>query len=83
MMATQICPNCNADSFTWSLNEKNEKLTIWHCYICKYVAFEDESLERLCTHCNKKTKSYMQDEEKFYWWCSHCGKITIQSEKIK
>lgn len=82
-MATQICPDCKTDSFTWSIDEENEKLTIWSCYNCNYIAHEDESLERDCKDCNKKSELYMKDGEKLYWWCHHFNKITPISETEK
>ncbi|HEY0055767.1 MAG TPA: hypothetical protein VGB63_10455 [Pedobacter sp.] len=75
-MATQLCPNCKEDSFTWSLNEDLPNLTAWGCYSCCYQAFEDEAKERVCTACKRKTESFMKDEEKEYWWCSSCNKVT-------
>ncbi len=42
-MATQICPNCEKDSFTWILDDEKTNLTIWHCYNCKYEAEEKEN----------------------------------------
>ena len=69
-MATQICPNCKKDSFTWSIDEEESPLTYWGCYECNYGAYEDESKERICSNCEKKTESRLKDEEKEYWWCS-------------
>ena len=79
-MATQICPHCKEDSFTWSIDEEESPLTKWGCYSCGYIAFEDESLERLCSACHKKTESKLEDNLKKYWWCSNCNRITNLSE---
>jgi len=76
-MATQICPNCKKDSFTWSIDEEISELTIWGCYECEYQAFENESKERNCTKCSKKTESRLKDNEKEFWWCSTCNTIEI------
>ena len=74
-MATQICPRCNNDSFTWILDEEVSTSTIWHCYSCGYTAYEDESLERICQNCKKLSESRMKDESMEYWWCSNCRSI--------
>ncbi len=79
-MATQICPNCKEDSFTWSYDEETIPHTTWGCS-CGYIAYEDESLERECTTCKKKTESQLEDDDKIYWWCSSCNKVTLISEK--
>ncbi len=65
-MATQICPNCKKDSFTWSIDEDESLLTFWGCD-CGYNALEDESKERICRNCNNKTESRMKDSQKEYW----------------
>ena len=44
-MATQKCPKCNQDSFTWFIDEETSSLTIWFCTECNYKAEEDERLE--------------------------------------
>jgi hypothetical protein len=75
-MATQICPNCKSDSFTWSIDDESI-YTKWGCYSCNYIAFEDESLERICSNCNEKTEIRLQDETKTYWWCSNCNRVSI------
>lgn len=75
-MATQICPNCKSDSFTWTLDEAVSLLTRWGCYECGYYAYEDETLERECSNCKRKTDSRLGDEHKTYWWCSSCYEVT-------
>lgn len=45
-MATQICPNCKSNSFTWIIDEDDTPLTRWGCYACFYFAYEDEFLSR-------------------------------------
>ena len=76
-MATQICPKCKKDSFTWSVNEEISDLAVWDCYKCYYQAFENESDERNCQNCGKKTESKLKDGEKEYLWCSNCNTIEI------
>lgn len=75
-MATQICPTCKQDSFTWSIDEEESPLTFWGCD-CGYNAYEDESRERVCEVCTIKTESHMRDDQKEFWWCSSCNKIEI------
>lgn len=79
-MATQICPNCKLDSFTWSIDEEESTLTKWSCYVCGYIAFEDESLERKCSNCSSKTEIKLEDNLKTYWWCGSCNRITNMNE---
>lgn len=77
-MATQICPNCKQNSFTWYIDEEESLLTQWICIDdCTYRAFEDESRERKCQACGNTTESYMVDNEKEYWWCSSCNRIEV------
>lgn len=78
-MATQICPKCKCDSFTWRMDDEISDLTIWVCYECSYQAFENESDERNCKKCGKKTESKLKDDESEFWWCSNCDSV----EKIK
>ena len=73
-MATQICPHCKADSFTWSRDD-DSSLTYWGCS-CGYSALEDEAEERECAVCYIKSESKMKDETKEYWWCSSCNRVT-------
>lgn len=74
-MATQICPKCKEDSFSWFVNDELSIHTVWLCNICKYQAEENESLETFCSNCNKKTKSKLKDSFEDYWWCSNCNII--------
>ncbi len=74
-MATQICPNCKKDSFTWSIAEEVSPLTYWGCHLCHYGAYEDESFERKCSKCGEKNQSKLEDDDKEYWWCSSCDRI--------
>ncbi len=72
-MATQICPKCREDSFTWSMvDEMPNSLTHWGCYICGYSALEDERDERICKKCRRKAETFLKDDEAVYWWCSNC-----------
>jgi len=65
-MATQVCPNCKEDSFTWFVDEEVSSLTIWGCSTCGYRAYENESLEKVCANCNQKTECRLEDKEKKY-----------------
>ena len=76
-MATQICPNCKTDNFTWKIDEGESHLTIWDCGNCNYRAFENECDERNCSKCRKKTESKLMDNKKEYWWCSNCNTTEI------
>ncbi|MDA3613808.1 hypothetical protein [Polluticaenibacter yanchengensis] len=75
-MATHICPNCKEDSFTWSIDEEESSLTKWGCYNCYYIAWEDETLERVCSNCGKKAEFNLKDDTKEYWWCWNCCRVT-------
>lgn len=81
-MATQICPNCKEDSFTWYMDDENGKeITMWGCYSCSYSACEeDESLQRNCSDCKTFSEMRLEDEVKIYWWCCRCNKIEIIEE---
>ncbi|WP_396637395.1 hypothetical protein [Maribacter sp. R77961] len=72
-MATQICPKFKVDSFNWKVDEDESPLTIWDCGNCNYRAFENETDERNCSNCGKKTESKLKDNKKEYWWCSNCS----------
>lgn len=80
-MATQICPNCNKDSFTWYIMADNDKFTKWLCHACSFIAYEEESLERICINCNKKSEIQLIVTDKKYWWCNKCSKYEIIIEK--
>jgi len=72
-MAYQICPQCKHESFLWVIEHDDPYIeTKWHCSICKYTAYEDERLERVCLICDNKTESAFKDDEKEYWWCFTC-----------
>lgn len=79
-MATQICPECKENAFFWSAGDDEYSLTQWGCWKCGYGACEDESRERVCLECGKKTECHMRDEEKEYWWCSSCNKTEVISD---
>lgn len=76
-MATQICPNCKKDNFSWIVDEEESHLTIWDCENCNYRAFENESDERNCSKCGKKTELKLVDDNKEYWWCTNCNTTEI------
>ena len=79
-MATQICPNCGENAFTWSSDDQISELTIWTCYNCKYQACENEMDERNCQNCGQKTETKLKDNEKIFWWCSSCNsKLEIKT----
>lgn len=76
-MATQICPNCKEDSFTWIIDNEKSELTIWSCHKCEYKAFENEKDERRCQNCKQKTETKLKDNKKEYWWCSNCNSKSV------
>ncbi len=55
-MATQVCPKCNEDSFTWYIENQISERTIWSCHKCNYQAYEDEFHEKNCSICKNKIK---------------------------
>ncbi|WP_089733506.1 hypothetical protein [Chryseobacterium jejuense] len=73
-MATQICPECKENSFTWYIDDEPE-VTHWECYSCGYHALENEADECTCNNCGNKSKSKLKDPSKEYWWCSRCNTI--------
>ncbi|RKS21742.1 hypothetical protein CLV94_2377 [Flavobacterium endophyticum] len=81
-MATQICPKCKQDSFTWYMDDDEASgLTIWHCFNCRYVAYEDEQKIRDCLNCLKNTSSYLMDTETIFYWCNNCNEIEFLKNK--
>lgn len=78
-MAEQICPNCKNESFNWASQEIDEP-TIWYCYKCKFEAYQDERLERICLNCNTKTECNLMVNDQNYWWCSRCNKYELITE---
>jgi len=75
-MSLQICPRCKSQSFLWTCDDEHRPQTQWYCSICDYLAFEDESLERVCSLCNNKTESKLQEEDGAeYWWYFKCNAI--------
>ncbi|MEJ5103725.1 hypothetical protein [Chryseobacterium sp. MYb328] len=73
-MATQICPECKENSFTWYIDEEPEG-THWTCFSCSYHALENENDECICDGCGNKAKTKLKDSSKEYWWCSSCNTI--------
>ena len=71
-MASQICPNCGADNFYWTIEDEPYTVTDWFCNICQYQATEDERLERICKICGNKSESLLADNNGKYWWCFEC-----------
>lgn len=80
-MATQVCPNCNEDCFTWYIMQDDDKFTTWLCHSCSFKAYEDESIERMCLNCKTKTEIQLIVEDKKYWWCNKCNKFEVIKEK--
>lgn len=76
-MAEQICPKCKVQTITWSIDEEETPLTKWGCRNCGYVAYEDESLERICSYCGTKNEMRLDDGQNQYWWCCKCNTIKI------
>jgi ssDNA-binding Zn-finger/Zn-ribbon topoisomerase 1 len=72
-MATQICPECKKDSFTWSVDDGN--ITTWGCFECHYSATEDELLEVNCEDCGNFSKMQLLDGRGKYWWCCYCNYV--------
>ena len=81
-MATQPCPKCKKDSFTWSIEDEDEKLTRWGCHFCYYIAYEDEKLEREFSNCSKKNEMRLKDDEGEFWWCCSCNRIIRDGEHL-
>ncbi len=63
-MATQICPKCKEDTFTWSIDDETS-LTKWG-YYSAIIVFEGETFERVCLTCLTKTeiKTEIRTEDK-------------------
>ncbi len=80
-MGLIICPNCREQAFTWSYDEENTPPTTWNCSNCSYIAWEDESFERICVSCGTKSEMRLKDEVKIYWYCHVCEKTTTIAEK--
>ncbi|MBB6329643.1 rRNA maturation endonuclease Nob1 [Chryseobacterium sediminis] len=74
-MATQICPHCKENSFTWHIDDEESGITVWGCYLCHYTAEEDENDECICDHCGHQAKTKLKDQDKEYWWCFICKEI--------
>lgn len=75
-MVNQICPKCKQDSFTWYIDDEMSTITIWSCYHCDYQAYEDDREEVKCENCQEKTKTFLQNEDEEFWWCSVCNTIS-------
>jgi hypothetical protein len=90
-MATQICPVCKKDVFTWSMqdHEPSEPETMWGCNICGFYAYENErynsdgtyryeSMTCGCTSCGSTQDIKLHKDGKEYLWCSSCHLLTEQ-----
>jgi transcription elongation factor Elf1 len=75
-MATQICPKCKKDDFSWYIDDEMSSITIWNCGSCDFQTYEDERDEVLCKKCNEITKTFLKNEEEEFWWCSVCNTIS-------
>lgn len=75
-MATQICPKCKQESFSWYIDEEMSTITIWSCYNCDYQTYEDDCDEVKCENCQEITKTFLQNEDEEFWWCSVCNAIS-------
>jgi hypothetical protein len=75
-MATQICPKCKKDDFTWYIDDEMSSITIWNCGTCDFQTYEDDRDEVLCEKCNEITKTFLKNEEEEFWWCSVCNTIS-------
>lgn len=71
-MSVHKCPNCKDFGFVWKVDDEISDLTIWDCSECGYRAFEDESKQSNCPHCDYPYRIYLKDENSTYWWCSEC-----------
>lgn len=76
-MAFQICPNCGAESFLWTIDNEPYTITDWFCHNCNYEAVEDERLERTCSKCGSKSEILLVDKNGSYWWCLNCHQKTV------
>lgn len=81
-MALQICPNCRAKKFTWSIDEEESPLTKWRCWKCRYTAMEDETEATLCQKCGQ-VSYFLTDANQFkYHWCLRCDYFTLVDNKV-
>ena len=71
-MATQLCPKCKKDSFTWQMDDDDPDLTVWGCYECYYSAHENERDNSECETCGQQTESKFKDEQNGDWRCWTC-----------
>ncbi|MCJ8154579.1 hypothetical protein MKJ01_12470 [Chryseobacterium sp. SSA4.19] len=78
-MATQTCPKCREDTFTWHQMDEDSDLLSWGCYQCGYSAEENEKDESVCSQCGKKAKSRLRDDKVVYWWCFSCKSEIIEN----
>ncbi len=76
-MALTTYPKCKNDSWSWYIDEEVSEYTIWHCCICGYTAFEDESEETVCPECGQKLDMLLFDDNQKYRYCSQCKRIRI------
>jgi uncharacterized paraquat-inducible protein A len=75
------CPCCQEEEFTWIYDDEVIPTTTWACGNCRYIAYEDESYERVCVTCGIKNEMRLEDETKIYWYCHRCKKNTLISER--
>jgi ribosomal protein S27AE len=83
-MATQTCPKCGGNSFTWAIHDETGKLTHWYCGSCNYSADEDESKEMTCPRCQQEHGSLLlRDAHGFHRWCWKCTRFDTTSERFE
>lgn len=75
-MASQTCPKCKKDSFSWYIDEEMSTITIWNCSNCDLQIYEDDRDEIKCENCKEITKTFLQNEEEEFWWCCVCNTIS-------
>lgn len=89
-MATQICPVCKQDCFTWYMteDEAGRDVTGWGCG-CGFYAYENERynpdgtyrfelIARGCTSCGTTQDLKLHQDGREYLWCSRCHLLTEQ-----
>jgi hypothetical protein len=88
-MATQLCPNCQEDDFTWSMteDETGQEVTEWRCGCGfhaieyeRYLAgeYQQEPITTNCLNCTTMSGIVLHREGERYLWCYHCNILTKQ-----
>lgn len=76
-MSVVLCPNCKGKGFYWSLDDDN--CTHWRCALCGFCADEDESKDKACAVCGKKSAVWLTHGGRAYYWCVLCGSYQDQA----